>query len=150
LSETNELADIERALAPLVHFYPECPYRHLFEDQPIELPDKTAALRSFKGVLESLYVKQGRAATLVQGTAVYIALVTGKVMLTESVSLGNLEAITDYPQTEESQGVGASVRAMCNFLIGNSSGKSDARWAEYFWNRGFELESCDYNLPYQL
>lgn len=150
LIETDTLADIQLALAPLVHFYPECPFVHLFKDLPIEFPDEATALKSFKVVLESLYSKQDRAATLVQGTAVYIALVSGKVMLTASVSLGNLEALADYPQTDESQRVGASVRAMCNFLIGNSSEKSDTNWVEYFWDRGFELEPCDYELPYQV
>lgn len=150
LVEIDKLTDIQLALAPLVHFYPGCPYAHLFKDRPTEFPKETKVLKSFKTVLESLYSKQDRAATLVQGTAVYVALVTGKVTLTENVSFGNLEALTDYPQTDESQKVGASVRAMCNFLIGSSSEKSGTNWVEYFWDRGFELEPCDYELPYQL
>lgn len=149
LIESDKLSDIKRALVSLVYFYPECPYVHLFADIPEEPPDKVAALNNFKATLESLYGKQERAATLVQGTTAYIALATGRVALMESVSLGNLEALTDYPRTEESQKIGASVRAMCNFLAGNSLGTSDFDWSEYFWDRGFELEPCQYELPYK-
>lgn len=150
LAESGKLSDIERALVPLTYFYSECPLIHLFEKPPNRLSESTPTLNAFKTTLESLYDKRERPATLVQVTAVYIALVTGRMMLASDMSLGNLEAVKDYPGTEESQKVAASARAACNFLVGNSVGESDSRWTEYFWSRGFELEPCQYDLPYTL
>ncbi len=141
---------LTRALAPLMHFYPECPYVRLFTQTPRQLSNKDQPLSEFKDLLESLYDKQERVATLVQATAAYLALATQKVALVEGISLGNLETIKDFPHTEESQKVAASVRAVCNFLIGTTLKEFDSGWARYFWNRGFELEHCEYDLPYKL
>jgi hypothetical protein len=150
VENSGNLDDLVRALAPLVRFYPECPFVHLFAQVPRQLTDNGKPLSEFKDLLESLYDKQERVATLVQTTAAYLALTTQKVALAEGVSLGNPEAVKDYPRTEESRKVAASVRAMCNFLIGTTLKEFDSGWALYFWNRGFELEHCEYELPYEL
>jgi hypothetical protein len=150
LENSGNLNDLTQALSTLVHFYPECPYARLFAQTPHQTSSKDHALSGFKDLLESLYSKQERAATLVQATAAYLGLVTQKVALVEGISLGNLEAIKAFPHTNESQKVAASVRAMCNFLIGMTLKEIDSGWANYFWNRGFELEYCEYELPYEL
>ncbi len=150
LEHSGKIYDITQALAPLAHFYPRCPHTHLFIQTPCRLGNEDHALGAFKDLLESLYDKQEKAATLVQATATYLALVTQKVALAEGTSLGNLEAVKHFPYTEESQKVAASARAMCNFLIGTTLKEFDSGWARYFWNRGFELEHCEYELPYEL
>lgn len=150
LENSGKLDDLARAFAPLMHFYPECPYVRLFTQTPHQPSNKDQPLSKFKDLLESLYDKQERVATLVQATAAYLALTTQKVALVEGISLGNLEAIKDFPHTEESQRVAASFRAMCNFLIGMTLREFDSGWADYFWNRGFELEHCEYELPYEI
>lgn len=150
LESSDKLNDLARALTPLVHFYPECPYVRLFTQTPHQPSNKDQPLSELKDLLDSLYDKQERVATLVQATAAYLALATQKVALAEGISLGNVEAVKDFPHTEESQKVAASVRAMCNFLIGMTLNEFDSGWARYFWNRGFELERCEYELPYEL
>jgi hypothetical protein len=150
LENSGRLDDIAQAIATLVYFYPECPFAHLLTQSASQPSNEEQAIESFKAQLEPLYGKQERAATLVQATAVYIALVTQKIAIAEGISLGNLEAVKHFPRTEQSQKVAASVRATCNFLIGATLDESESDWALYFWRRGFELGSCEYELPYEL
>jgi len=150
LGDSGKLDDVERALTPLLYFYPGCPFTQLLTHSPTQPSDTHQALHSLKKLLESLYSKHEREAVLTQATAVYIALATGKLTLAGSTHLENLETVKDFPHNEESRMVAASVRSTCNLLIGMAIEQFDSGWARYFWKRGFEIEPCEYELPYEL
>jgi hypothetical protein len=60
-----------------------------------------------------------------------------------AVSLANFPEIEKYPDTPESERVGSGVRAAIISFFGSSYDLSST-WPAYFWNRGLELESCNY------
>jgi hypothetical protein len=150
LRDSGKLDEVARALTPLLYFYPGCPFTQLLTYTPPRPSDEDQALRGLKNLLESLFNKYERDAVLTQATAVYIALATGKLTLAGSTNLENLESVKEFPHTEESRMVAASVRSTCNFLIGMAVEQFDSGWALYFWKRGFEIDSCEYELPYEL
>ena len=126
--------------------YPECPFVFLFEDELPVIEDNEQALAEFKAFLTAFFNKYDPPGTLAQANAIYIAFVTGILKVVEGVSLGNFPAVAEYPHTDESKQVGASVRASIGaffsfFLEDNSYGKHTS-WSRYFWNRGLELEPC--------
>jgi hypothetical protein len=150
LSNSNKLLPIRKAISSLVYFYPECPLAFLFEDFVIDLSAEREALTELKEIIASMYSKRDRLPVLVQAQGVYIALVAHKLRVPEGSEIANLEAVTDYPDTEESLRVGASVCATCNMLIGMILKESSSGWSDYFWQRGFEIDDCEYQLPYEL
>lgn len=149
LLELNKSQPIRKALSSLIYFYPECPLAFLFKDFVMDLSVEEDALTEFKEILASMYSKRDRLPIWVQ-EGVYIALVAQKLHVPQESGIANLEAVTDYPDTEESLRVGASVCAICNMLIGMTLQESNSGWSDYFWQRGFEIDNCEYQLPYDL
>jgi hypothetical protein len=87
----------------------------------------------------------GRPAMLAQANAIYIAVLTGKLILNEGSMLSKLEAITQDPDTEESRMAGSAVRA-ASLMLGRHTDEGQqagADWTRYFWQRGIEISSCD-------
>jgi len=150
LSGYSKLKYIQDALEPLIHFYPKCPLSFLFEDEDMNESMGSRELSSFKEILSSMYSKRDRLPILVQTQGVYIALVSQKLRITKDSAMANLEAVLDYPNSEESLRIGATVCATCNMLIGELPEEGAKEWPNYFWQRGFELEDCEYQLPYDL
>jgi hypothetical protein len=73
--------------------------------------------------------------------AVYIAFCTNKMRALQGTGFDNFPAIENYPETEESRAVAAEVRATVYSLLS----ETPQDWESYFWNRGLEIEPCDYD-----
>lgn len=72
--------------------------------------------------------------------------IANKLKVFEGQSLANFPAIQYYPETEDSRIVAAGIRATINVLWGTEKALTD--WADYFWNRGLELETCNFQEIY--
>ncbi|WP_456428198.1 hypothetical protein [Rhodocaloribacter sp.] len=147
LDASGQLSVLRQALDPLASMYPECPLAFLASES---LPDPAEVTPAFKGFLAGLYNKRGRLPVLMQAQAVYSLGASGRLFIKEGTSLGNLDELRFYPHTAESKRVGASICAACNAIVGQSLDSHDSGWAAYFWQRGFELDQCEYSLPYDL
>lgn len=148
LQSTGLLQAIRQALTPLVVLYPRCPLEFLFEEKSVDEDDLRTSLERHKSLLSSLFDRGGMTATRMQGNAVYIAFITGRLVVKKGLALANFPALEDFPRTEESRRVAASVRATVNVLAAHSTTASESSWASYFWNRGLELEPCDLHSIY--
>jgi hypothetical protein len=152
LNKTNQLEVIRAALTSLVTFYPSCPLTFLFEAGPGNATNGN--LEHLKTVLSQLFDRYERPATLAMANAMYIAFCTNKMRvivkdrnLKQESALANLPAIKDFPDTEESRLVGAGIRASMGVLV--TGAKELREWPDYFWNRGLQLEECDYKTIYE-
>lgn len=144
LEASGQLEDIAEALNPLIAFYPDCPLRFLYKGIiPVENKDR---LEWFKTVLAELFDKYDTPATFVLANAIYIAFVTNKLKVMKGSMLSKFPAVEDFPRTEESRHVAASIRASVNVLWGN---EKPSDWPGYFWNRGLAIETCDYERIYE-
>lgn len=86
-----------------------------------------------------------------QGIWIGTLMVTGQFVMRGEVDFGDINEIFNYPNTEESKKVAASIRASVNALHGvsmedNTSNQSE--WATRFWERGFEVSECIF--PFEL
>jgi hypothetical protein len=134
---------------PLIAFYPEYPLNFLFEGSLPQLEAFETSLERFKDFLSTLFDKYEKPATLMQANAIYIAFVTGLLKVAEGLSLANFPAVADFPETEESKRIATSVRATVNGLGGNYLDPKQSVWSNYFWNRGLELQPCNYREIYE-
>lgn len=142
LAQEGKARLLRDALNDLVWFYPNCPLAFLFPNGAAQPQDPEAALAHFKAILAPLFYKHDKAPMMMQANAVYIAFVTGILTVASHTSLANFPEIAKYPDTEESERVGSGVRSTVIGFFGSSYDFSD--WPHYFWNRGLELEPCDY------
>ena len=111
LQASGVLEDIRRALRPFPHFYPSCPLNFLY-DAPVSAED--GLLQKFKGVVESMFDRWASTGTFVQANAVYIAFTSDMLKVFKGLALANFPAIEEFPNTEESKRVAASVSEICS------------------------------------
>ncbi len=81
---------------------------------------------------------------MVQATVVWLAFDAGLLKVHEGLALAQFPKIEEYPNTEISKKVGASIRGTLNMLFGKDHLLSNAgKWSRYFWNRGLALAPCE-------
>jgi hypothetical protein len=95
-----------------------------------------------KRLLPTLFDRWDVPATFVQVHAVYMGFAQGRLFVSSGLSMANFPAVQYYPATEESRKIASACRATVNVFFGEADPDSDDSWAEYFWNRGLELEPC--------
>lgn len=139
LQASQALGEVREGLRPLVQLYPECPLRFLVPD---ERGNGAASLINLKTVLESILDRWESPATFTQATAVYIAFTSDMLKVFSGLALANFPAIEEFPKTEESKQVAASVRSVVSMFSGHFTEPTSNSWISYFWRRGLELEPC--------
>lgn len=142
LDELELTGTLRDALEDLVVLYPECALRSLW----VNSPDSTGNghLERFKAFLEPLFYRHDRPATLIAGTAMRLAIESGRLHVAPHISLPNWKALRGYPDSEESKRVGASCRSAMGMLFNGPNDDNAPVWPTYFWNRGLELEPCSH------
>jgi hypothetical protein len=147
LDNEDHLGSLRKGLGILVSLYPECPLNFLFDGEGSGgHPDN--GIDKLKNVVASMYDKRSTLPIHAQSQAVYISMATDSLAIPEGSLLARIEEVKNYPHTDLSRQVGASVCAMCNGLMIMNREHSQGEWVDYFWNRGLEIDACEYQLPY--
>ena len=134
------LFPIQEALRPLVVLYPECPFRNLFA---APAGDSTQNyLDTMKQLLELMFKRGERDSMMIQATFVFLAFDSGTLNVRRGLALAEFPKIEDYPHTELSRQIGGGIRATLNMMFGRGY---PGTWSEYFWNRGLQLDECEFN-----
>ena len=141
---SGKIDRLKRAFLPLGKFYPECPLNFIFEDQLPNVKNTQEMLEKFKRVLSKFFDKRGTPATFIQANAIYVAFCTDMLVVDRKTVLANFPAIDKFPFTEESQRIASAIRASINVFFGAYQHVGKFSWPKYFWNRGLELQPCDY------
>ncbi len=144
---SGNLELLKEALRPFLVLYADCPLRFLLEGAASS-KDHIEELKKFKPILATLFDRRGKPAMQMQAIAVHVGLSTGSIEAPKGSYLAKPQGVKDYPDTEESKKTASSVRAGLNGIFGGMLGGKPTRWAEYFWNRGLQLEPCDYATIY--
>ena len=140
LDSKGLLGPAQTALATLISIYDGFPLAFLGCPNNDDGNATQPALGDLEATIEAIFDRESRKAIFVQATAVHIYFTNGLLKVASGVSLGNLNAIMEYPETEESQRVAASVRSSVTFLIGK---EIDSDWASSFWRQGRVLTPCE-------
>lgn len=134
--------DLCASLAPLHAHYPDHPLREL-APAVTGLPP-SHDLGAFKGLVSELFDRASTSATMVQATATWLAFDAERLKVSAHLALADFPRIEDYPKTEQSQRIAASIRTTLNLMFGElDQMASGTGWPIAFWNRGLELEPCE-------
>ena len=142
LADAGELFKIQKALLPLVVFYPKCPLRFIYSTEPSFIDSASQYLKKFRLLVEGLYDKTSRDAIMVQSTAIWLAFDSGVLKVFEGLALASFPEIEKYPHTELSKRVAASIRSTIPMFFAEPHYLESSNWPRYFWNRGFEIDQC--------
>ncbi|WP_372020968.1 hypothetical protein [Tistrella mobilis] len=134
--------DLCRPLAPLHAHYPNHPMREL--TQAAMRGHWLQDLGPLKALVGVLFDRSSTCAVMVQATATWLAFDTDRLKVSAGLALADFPRIEDYPETEQSRRIAASIRATLNQMFGNvDMMASGTDWPTAFWNRGLELEQCE-------
>ncbi len=130
----------DQGLAALVHNYPDFSLAFLSNsgcrvDDPL-----SSTLKDLAESMANIGNRQSQAGIYAQAAVVYIFFVNGHLKVAPHVGLANLPAIEDYPNTDESLRVAASVRSIA---IGLLARDTPSDWPRSFWNQGRSLSPCE-------
>ncbi|MEG3164721.1 hypothetical protein U1701_08965 [Sphingomonas sp. PB2P19] len=133
--------DLCRPLAPLHAHYPDHPLRELVAGDGSTL---SIDLGELKALVSELFDRGSVVATMTQATATWLAFDSDRLKVNEGLALADFPRIEDYPSTEQSIRIAASIRATMNQMFGDVDAMaSGSDWPVAFWNRGLELEPCE-------
>ncbi len=142
LSEENLLETVRFSLKPFISLYPQFPIVWLGDSSSDE-PDRQY-LPQFKRLLGELQNKTTKRSTLMVAQNIYGALISKTILLRPGM-IDDFDEIRNYPETDSSQKLGATCRAINITLIGERLLEPEfIVWSSYFWQRGLELEPVGY------
>jgi hypothetical protein len=141
LGSQRALPLIQRALAPLVTFYPECPLRFMF---PSVYTYPFSGLEELKDLVSTLADKTLRESVLVQATCVMIAFEADILKVREGLALASFSQVEKYPETDLSKKVAASIRMAAQMFFVEPQYDVSWSWPSYFWNHGLAISPCTF------
>lgn len=129
-------------LAPLHAHYPDHPMRELVS--AVTGLHSSHDLGALKRLVRDLFDRASTNSMMVQATATWLAFDAERLKVSTGLALADFPQIEDYPKTEQSQRIAASIRATLNQMFGEADlMASGTDWPIAFWNRGLELEVCE-------
>lgn len=136
------LFEIQKALFPLIAFYPECPLRFLYSTQPNYNGEVEQNIKRFRILIEAMYDRTCRDTVLVQATVIWLAFDAEILKVHEGLSLARFPEIDKYPDTELSQNIAASIRSSIYMFFNEAYYPISSSWPTYFWNHGLKIDRC--------
>ena len=134
--------DMRAALAPLAAWYPPHPLNGIFG---LKMPEPHPSdLHSLKQTVANFFDRSERLPMMAQATAIWLAFDANRLKVSSNLALAQFPKIEEYPASDISMRVGASIRSTLNMMFGDQNlMASSGDWPVAFWNRGLELEPCE-------
>ncbi len=144
LNSKGILTELQEALSELVSWFPDCPLSEVFfESASAPTP---SGLEEIKSAVIGLYDRQSRSSTMTQATTVWLAIDSGGLVVSGGLVLAQFPKIEEYPDTELSLQIAASIRSTVNMLVGNRRDlDSIPGWHNQFWSMGLTFEKCEFD-----
>jgi len=114
---------------------------------PADESAKPRVVSEVKGMLRACFHRHAKGALIVQASTVALELLTNKLFVAEGLDIPDLNAIFDYPETEESQHAASFVVTTCSMTVlarQGTAGASRFTWPRSFWNDCYRQERCEH------
>ncbi len=103
-------------------------------------------VKMLRNLLRKTVDRHSKASLLIQSVAVAVELHSGNTRICIGVDLPDLNAVVDYPNTEESQNAAGFIVTHANSIAtGMNQGQPDMTWQRQFWDSCYRLEPCEFN-----
>lgn len=141
----HELELLQHSLGPVSAVWQDSPLAFLNLNTDLGAKE---ALQELAPMLEQLYERHSREATLAISTLVYLGLDQEKIFINKEILERRATVFTDierYPETEESRSAGSFFRAMAPMFLQmqkQNESSDAAQWQGLFWEGVSELGDC--------
>lgn len=135
---TEDIQRLTSSFENFVYFFPDFPLSFLVQREIGK--EYNHSLISIKELMYEFIDKRSVLSTQVLAMAIYCLSLQGKLYFGENLA-PNLDAIRDYPNTDEARKSAASLRAMSFMLVFNEDKQKD--WCDIFWDRSCRLDECE-------
>lgn len=130
--------------ATMTGVWAEFPFQYLVNTTQQPSAELTLTV---KQILQESLNRHDRLALFMQATTVALEIQLNHLFFAKGLHIPDLNAIFDYPNTEESEHAAGFVVATSAQLVlfrNLSEEPRDVRWARAFWNGCYRLEGCEY------
>lgn len=134
---TEDIQSLTLSFENFVYFFPDFPLSFLVQKESDF--EYNHSLIPIKELMREFIDKRSVLSTQVLAMAVYCLSLQGKLYFGKDLA-PNLEAIRDYPNTDEARKSAASLRAMSFMLVFNEDKQTN--WCDNFWDRSCTLDEC--------
>lgn len=143
--EADWLKTLNALIADLVVVWPQFPLAYLAVTESSAELD--VLVKEVKKQIGCCLDRHDELALHVQAIVVATELRAGNTKLPKGLGIPDLNALFEYPESEESQHAAGFVVTSCNSIVSgppNTGEDGDASWPRTFWNRCYKLDSCEY------
>ncbi len=140
LDQDGFLEIVRNSIAPLNLLYENCPL--LFLGPPTEQYSSEELIATMKNCVGKVIDKYETPGIVLNGSILLSRLVTRKIKFPADMDLPDFNAVINSPDSDDAKRAAAFMRS--NALMEFGMHKVDTSWAQYFWNRGYELSPCDF------
>lgn len=136
------------ALGGLLAYYPECSLRFIAEEKEIRKYHTPEHLDVLKMAIEPLFYKLEKEPVFTQAIFIYVAVAQEKIQIASHLPLAKIPEIQKYPDTDLSRQIASGLRATLPLFLDRIMDAENGghEWANYFWNRGLEIDPCMYGV----
>jgi hypothetical protein len=128
--------------------WPEFPARYLVNKGKSNTKAAVSSLiEEIRSLLGQCMYRHDSLSLSMQAIALMTEMRSGHLYINEGLSIPDLNAVFDYPNTEESKHAAGFIVASCNAMIMGRNGPftaSDYAWPRHFWNSCYHLQPCEH------
>jgi hypothetical protein len=140
LRKEGVLEVIQNSIAPLILLYDDCPLK--FVGPPASAYSQEELMSIIKRCVGRVIDRYDTPGIVLYGAMLIARLATKTIKLPADMDLPDFNAVIDSPGSEEANRAAGFIRSsgLAEFgmlKVGNA-------WAMHFWNRNFELSSCEF------
>jgi hypothetical protein len=106
------------------------------------------SVKMLRNLLAKTVDSHSKASLFIQGVDAAVELRSGNTKIREGVDIPDLNAVVDYPNTEESKNVAGFIVSFDSFLISAgflNNEQPDITWQRQFWDICYRLEPCEFD-----
>lgn len=139
LSDLDLLITINEHLSPIKHLFPDFPLNFLI---PIPKYYEIGSMEQLKKILSSLNDRLSSQTTFTIAHLIYPLLEMNFITINPTIPLHKPEELLDYPSSEKSQRMAATLRNMAKMVDRDILTTDSYSWQKNFWKQCFKLEPC--------
>jgi hypothetical protein len=130
----------------LAAVWPGLPARYLSAGEPTK--GLIGLVEEVKAIVGQCLHRHDRLALIAQTTVVAAEASSGHLMFAQGLTIPDLNAIFDYPNSDESRHAAGFVVTTCSSIILLPHGPNSPpvfTWPRQFWNRCYRLQPCEHD-----
>ena len=144
--DSNWLRELEPHFVDMTLLWPDLPVSYLISptDDRTTIPEIVGEV---KDLLRHCSYRYDKRALVIQAMTVALESRTRHLFFPRDLDIPDLNAVFNYPNTEESRHAAGFVVTSCGAMTlcrSGPNGEPDFQWQRSFWNSCFRQEPCEY------